>query len=131
MKTVRHQSEAMQTARRDAANLLQKAGATVKASTTAAQLATMIAERTGWLAPVPTPAALLPFLMRYVELYRPDATPPPYRPLARRPLRYDLAMRVAAARAAAVQPRLVAAASNVITWRELSSLATNGGTCRW
>lgn len=119
MKTVRHQSEAMQTARRDAADLLQKAGATVKASTTAAQLATMIAERTGWLAPVPTPAALLPFLLRYIELYHPDATPPPYRPLARRPLRFDLTMRVAAARAAAVQPRLVAAASNVITWREL------------
>lgn len=119
MNAVRHQSEAMQTARRDAADLLQKAGATVKASTTAAQLATMIAERTGWLAPVPTPAALLPFLLRYIELYHPDATLPPYRPVARRPMRYDLAMRTVAARAAAAQPHLIPASSNVITWREL------------
>lgn len=47
------------------------------------------------------------------------ATLPPWRPVIRPALSYDLAMRVAAARAAAAQPRLAAVASNVITWREV------------
>lgn len=47
------------------------------------------------------------------------ATLPPWRPVIRRALSYDLAMRVAAARAAAAQPRLAVVASNVITWREV------------
>lgn len=42
----------------------------------------------------------------------------PYWPAAQRPLRYDLAMQFAAARAAAAQPRLLAITSNVVTWRE-------------
>lgn len=47
------------------------------------------------------------------------ATLPPWRPVIRRALSYDLAMRVAAARAAAAQPRLAVVTSNVITWREV------------
>lgn len=41
-----------------------------------------------------------------------------HRPAMHRPLRYSLAMKLAAARAAAVQPRLLALTSNVLTWRE-------------
>ncbi|MNY57990.1 hypothetical protein D3C86_1942730 [compost metagenome] len=81
----------------------------------------MIAERMGWAAPESTPEALLPFLTRFLNVCRAGVTPPPYRPIARRPMRYDLAMRTIAARAAAVQPHLTHAASNVVTWRELSA----------
>ena len=49
-----------------------------------------------------------------------SATLPPYRPVIRRPLRYDLAMRMTAARAAAAQPPLTVVASNIITWREVA-----------
>lgn len=49
-----------------------------------------------------------------------SATLPPYRPVIRRPLRYDPAMRMAAARAAAAQPPLAVVASNIITWREVA-----------
>lgn len=55
---------------------------------------------------------------RFVDPF--NVAPPPYRPVIRRPLRYDLAMRLAAARAAAAQPRLLIVASNVVTWREVS-----------
>jgi len=36
-------------------------------------------------------------------------------------MRYDLAMREALTRAAAAQPHLTTATSNVITWRELAA----------
>ncbi|CUK19262.1 hypothetical protein [Achromobacter xylosoxidans] len=119
MKAARYHSEEMQIARRDAGDQLRKLGAPVKATTTVLQMAEMIAERTGWPVPAATPAAVLPYLVRFLDISRAGATPPPYRPVARRPMRYDLAMRTAAARAAAAQPHLIPASSNVITWREL------------
>ncbi|AMG47450.1 hypothetical protein AL520_27165 [Achromobacter xylosoxidans] len=121
MKAARYHSEEMQVARRDAGDQLRKLGAPVKATTTVLQMAEMIAERMGWAAPDPAPAALLPFFMRFLDVSRAGVTPPPYRPVLRRPMRYDLAMRTIAARAAAVQPHLTHAASNVVTWRELAA----------
>ncbi|WP_338881503.1 hypothetical protein WHX56_13945 [Achromobacter veterisilvae] len=121
MTAARYHSTEMQAARRMTAEQLRRIGAPVKGSTTVAQMADMIAERTGWTAPASTPAALLPFLRRFLDISRAGATPPPYRPVARRPMHYDLAMRTIAARAAAVQPPLIAAASNVVTWRELAA----------
>jgi hypothetical protein len=119
MKILAYHSPEMQVARRQAGEHLLKIGAPVRASTTAAQMAEMIAEHTGWAAPEIRPAALLPFLMRFVDLQCAGATPPSYRPVVRRPVRYDLTMRTIAARAAAVQPHVTPASSNVITWREL------------
>ncbi len=119
MKAARFHSEEMQIARRDAGDQLRKLGAPVKAATTVLQMAEMIAERMGWPIPAATPAAVLPYLVRFLDISRAGATPPPYRPVARRPMRYDLAMRTVAARAAAAQPHLIPASSNVITWREL------------
>ena len=57
-------------------------------------------------------------LERFVD--HSSATLPPYRPVIRRPLRYDLAMRMTAARAADAQPPLAVVASNIITWREVA-----------
>lgn len=53
------------------------------------------------------------------------ATQAPYRSANRRPLRYSLAMKLAAARAAAAQPRLLAVTSNVVTWREATFSTRN------
>ncbi|WP_313377961.1 hypothetical protein [Achromobacter insolitus] len=121
MTALRYHSSEMQTARRMTIEQLRLIGAPLTKSTTAVQLAEMIAERMGWIAPDPTPEALYPFLRRFLEVSRAGVTPPPYRPIIRRPMRYDLAMRVTAARAAAVQPHLTHAASNVVTWRELAA----------
>ncbi|WP_424626401.1 hypothetical protein [Achromobacter marplatensis] len=91
----RHQSLEMQIARRQAAEHLRKIGAPVKESTTVLQMAAMIAERTGWPAPASAPADLLAFLERFLDQCSVGVTPPPYRPVVRRPMRYDLAMREA------------------------------------
>ncbi|HZV57013.1 MAG TPA: hypothetical protein VFF89_05005 [Sphingobium sp.] len=118
---MKYHSSDMQIARRMAGDQLRRLGAPVRPSTTVIQMAEMIAERTGWPVPMEiTPDSLLPYLLRFLEL-RAEATPPPYRPVVRPPLRYGLSMRVTAARAAAVQPRLIVAASNVVTWRELAT----------
>jgi len=121
MTALRHHSLEMQIARRQAAEQLRKVGTPVKASATILQMAALIAERTGWPAPAADPADLLAFLVRFLDLARAGVTPPPYRPVVKRPMRYDLAMREALARASAVQPRLVTATSNVVTWRELAA----------
>ncbi|CAB3862651.1 hypothetical protein LMG26858_02302 [Achromobacter anxifer] len=121
MTTIRHHSSEMQTARRMTAEQLRLLGVPLKASTSNVQMAELIAERMGWAAPDAVPAALLPFFMRFLDVSRVGVTPPPYRPVVRRPMCYDLAMRNVAARAAAVQPHLTHAASNVITWRELAA----------
>lgn len=121
MSIVHYHSSEWQTARRLAAEQLRKIGAPVRPASTGAQIARMIAERTGWGMPAATPSALLPFLQRFLVLTKAGATPPPYRPFKRDALRYDLAMRVTAARAASVQPRLIAATSNIITWREIAA----------
>ncbi len=121
MTTIRHHSSEMQTARRMTAEQLRLLGVRVKPTTSNAQLAALIAERLGWTAPESTPAALLPFFLRFLDVSRSGVTPPPYRPVVRRPMRYDLAMRTIAARAADVQPHLTPAASNVVTWRELAA----------
>lgn len=121
MTTIRHHSTEMQTARRMTAEQLRLLGVRVKPSTSNAQLAELIAERMGWAAPEFTPAALLPFFMRFLDVSRSGVTPAPYRPVTRRPMRHDLAMRTLAARAAAAQPQLIAASSNILTWRELAA----------
>lgn len=121
MTALRHHSLEMQIARRHAAEQLRKVGTPVKASATIAQMATLIAERTGWPAPAADPADLLAFLGRFLDLARAGITPPPYRPVVRRPMRYDLAMRDALTRAAAAQPHLITATSNVVTWREMAA----------
>lgn len=121
MTALRHHSLEMQIARRLAAEQLRKVGTPVKASATIVQMAALIAERTGWSVPAADPADLLAFLVRFVDLGRAGITPPPYRPVVRRPMRYDDAMRESLARAAAAQPRLISATSNVVTWRELAA----------
>lgn len=121
MTTIRHHSSEMQTARRMTAEQLRLLGVPLKPTTSNVQLAELIAERMGWAAPDPAPAALLPFFMRFLDVSRAGVAPPPYRPVLRRPMHYDLAMRTIAARAAAVQPHLTHAASNVVTWRELAA----------
>lgn len=121
MTPVRYQTLDMQIARRHTAEELRKLGTPVKASTTIVQMAALIAERTGWPAPNADAADLLAFLGRFLDLCRAGITPPPYRPIVRRPMRYDLAMREALNRAAAAQPHLTTATSNVITWRELAA----------
>lgn len=119
--TIRHHSTEMQTARRMAAEHLRLQGVALKPSTSSARIAELIAERMGWGVPEFEPAALLPFFLRFLDVSRTGVTPPPYRPVVRRPMRYDLAMRTIAARAASVQPHLTPAASNVVTWRELAA----------
>lgn len=121
MTQVRHQSLELQIARRHTAEALRKLGMPIKASATAMQMAALIAERTGWPAPAADPAELLAFLERFLTTGHASVAPPPYRPVVRRPLRYDLAMREALTRAAAAQPHLITATSNVITWRELAA----------
>ena len=121
MTALRHHSLEMQIARRQAAEQLRKVGTPVKASATVVQMAALIAERTGWPAPPSEPPALLAFLGRFLGQCRAGITPPPYRPVVRRPMSYDGAMRERLARAAAAQPRLISATSNVVTWRELAA----------
>lgn len=121
MTPPRHQSLEMQIARRQTAEHLRKLSAPVKASTTVLQMAAMIAERTGWPAPASAPADLLAFLERFLDKCRAGVTPPPYRPVVRRPMQYDLATREAHTRAAAAQPHLTTATSNVVTWREFAA----------
>ncbi|EHK65257.1 hypothetical protein [Achromobacter arsenitoxydans] len=121
MTTIRHHSSEMQTARRMAAEQLRLLGVPLKQSTSSAQMAELIAERMGWAVPDFDAGALLPFLTRFLDVSRTGVTPPPYRPVVRRPVRFDLAMRTIAARAAGAQPHLTHAASNVITWRELAA----------
>lgn len=121
MSALRHHSLEMQIARRHTAETLRKLGTPIKASATAMQMAALIAERTGWPAPAADPAGLLAFLERFLAACRATVAPPPYRPVVRRPMRYDLAMREALTRAAAAQPHLITATSNVITWRELAA----------
>ncbi|SSW67231.1 hypothetical protein AVE30378_02516 [Achromobacter veterisilvae] len=121
MTTIRHHSTEMQTARRMTAEQLRLLGVRVKPATSNAQLAELIAERMGWMAPETTPDALYPFLLRFLDVSRSAVTPAPYRPFARKPMRYDLTMRTIAARAAADQPHMTHAASNVVTWRELAA----------
>lgn len=101
MTTIRHHSTEMQTARRMTAEQLRLLGVRVKPTTSNAQLAELIAERMGGSAPAFTPTALLPFFTRFLDVSRTGVTPPPYRPIVRRPMRYDLAMRTIAAHAAA------------------------------
>lgn len=119
--TIRHHSAEMQTARRMTAEQLRLLGVPLKPSASSAQIAELIAERMGWAVPEFEPAALLPFFIRFLDVSRTGVTPPPYRPVVRHPMRYDLAMRTVAARAAAVQPHVTAASSNVVTWRELAA----------
>jgi hypothetical protein len=121
MTGLRHHSLEMQIARRQAAEQLRKVGTPVKASATIVQMAALIADRTGWPAPAADPADLLAFLVRFLDLARAGVTPPPYRPVVRRPMRYDLAIRETLARAAAAQPHLITATSNVVTWREMAA----------
>lgn len=121
MTTIRHHSSEMQTARRMTAEQLRLLGVPLKPTTSNVQMAELIAKRMGWAAPDHAPAALLPFFLRFLDVSRAGVTPPPYRPVVRRPMRFDLAMRTIAARAAAVQPHLTHAASNVVTWRELAA----------
>ena len=121
MTALRYHSSEMQAARRMTVEQLRLLGAPLKPSTSIGQMAEMIAERMGWTAPETTPEALYPFLLRFLEVRRAEVTPAPYRPLVRKPMHYDLAMRTIAARAAADQPHLTHAASNVVTWRELAT----------
>lgn len=121
MSTIRYHSSEMQTARRMTVEQLRLLGAPLTRSTTIHQMAEMIAERMGWTAPASSPEALYPFLLRFLDARRAGVTPPPYRPIVRPPVRFDLAMRTIAARAAAAQPHLTHAASNVVTWRELAA----------
>ncbi|WP_441372603.1 hypothetical protein [Achromobacter sp. PAB15] len=111
-----HNRTEMTAARRKAGEELSKLGLHITRHTTAKVMAGMIANHTGWAAP---PAgSLCEFLERFIESRSHGLVAAPYRPVVRKPLSYDRTMREAAIRAAAVQPPMVHAVSNVVTWRE-------------
>lgn len=114
-----HVSPQTRAAGRLAADKLRAMGASVPANTPFDSILAIVADRMSW--PAPRPSNYLSFLERFIAA---DSVPSPRRactPAARPPLRYTLAMRHAAARAAGDQPRLIHAVSNIQTWRELGA----------
>lgn len=112
-----HNRIEMAAARRKAGEQLAKLGVRVTKHTTADAMVKMVARHTGWERP--DVGAKQAFLERFVAA-RTSGTivPAPQAPRFQE-LCYDRAMREAAARAAAAQPRVIPAVSNVISWREM------------
>ena len=115
-----HSRTQMAAARRKTGEELSKLGLHITRHTTAKVMAGMIANHTGWAAPPAAPPAtsLCEFLERFIESRSHGIVASAYRPVVRRPLSYDRTMRKAAIRAAAAQPPMVHAVSNVASRRE-------------